>query len=121
MVNAGAHRQGRPAPVWRDRARTRSRAHWERTKARIRGILLPRANQLLQLASVQRLSERAIRLLSIQVQAELAFEDEEKARIWLRKPIGLLDGMTPLEAAQNEHGAEVVREMLTGLAWGAAA
>lgn len=66
-------------------------------------------------------TERAIRLLSIQVQAELAFEDEEKARIWLRKPIGLLDGMTPLEAAQNEHGAEVVREMLTGLVWGAAA
>lgn len=66
-------------------------------------------------------TERALRLLSIQIQAELALEDKEKARIWLRKPIGLLDGMTPLEAAQNEHGAEVVRGMLTTLAWGAAA
>jgi putative toxin-antitoxin system antitoxin component (TIGR02293 family) len=66
-------------------------------------------------------TERALRLLSIQIQAELALEDKEKARIWLRKPIGLLDGMTPLEAAQNEHGAEVVREMLTNLAWGGAA
>lgn len=66
-------------------------------------------------------TERALRLLSIQIQAELALEDKEKARIWLRKPIGLLDGMTPLEAAQNEHGAEVVREMLTSLAWGGAA
>ncbi len=66
-------------------------------------------------------TERALRLLSIQLQAELALEDKEKARIWLRKPLRLLDGMTPLEAAQNEHGAEVVREMLTNLAWGAAA
>lgn len=32
-----------------------SRAHWGKTKARIREILLPRANQLLQLASVQRI------------------------------------------------------------------
>ncbi len=66
-------------------------------------------------------TERALRLLSIQIQAELALEDKEKARTWLRKPIGLLDGMTPLEAAQNEHGAEVVRGMLTNLAWGGAA
>jgi uncharacterized protein (DUF2384 family) len=28
--------------------------------------------------------------------------------------------MTPLEAAQSEHGAEVVREMLGSLGWGAA-
>lgn len=66
-------------------------------------------------------TERAIRLLSIQLQAELALEDREKARVWLRKPIRILDGMTPLEAAQTEHGAEVVREMLGSLAWGAAA
>lgn len=66
-------------------------------------------------------TERAIRLLSVQLQAELALEDKEKARVWLRKPIRILDGMTPLEAAQTEHGAEVVREMLGSLAWGAAA
>jgi putative toxin-antitoxin system antitoxin component (TIGR02293 family) len=66
-------------------------------------------------------TERALRLLSIQIQAEMALEDKEKAQIWLRKPIRLLDGMTPLEAAQNEHGAEVVRDVLTNLAWGAAA
>lgn len=66
-------------------------------------------------------TERAIRLLSVQIQAEITLEDREKARIWLRKPIRILDGMTPLEAAQTEHGAEVVREMLSTLAWGAAA
>jgi putative toxin-antitoxin system antitoxin component (TIGR02293 family) len=66
-------------------------------------------------------TERAIRLVSIEIQAELALEDREKARRWLRKPIRLLDGMTPLEAAQTEHGAEVVREMLGGMSWGAAA
>lgn len=35
-------------------------AHWGKTKARIRQILLPRANQLLQLASVQRLLAEAL-------------------------------------------------------------
>jgi putative toxin-antitoxin system antitoxin component (TIGR02293 family) len=63
-------------------------------------------------------TERAIRLLSLQIQAELALEDKEKARIWLRRPLSILDGMTPLEAAQTEHGAEVVREMLGNLSWG---
>ena len=66
-------------------------------------------------------TERAIRLVSIEIQAELALEDKEKARRWLRKPIRILDGMTPLEAAQTEHGAEVVREMLGSMSWGAAA
>jgi putative toxin-antitoxin system antitoxin component (TIGR02293 family) len=66
-------------------------------------------------------TERAIRLLSIEIQAELVLEDKEKARRWLRKPIRILDGMTPLEAAQTEHGAEVVREMLGSMAWGAVA
>ncbi|HLI12582.1 MAG TPA: MbcA/ParS/Xre antitoxin family protein [Alphaproteobacteria bacterium] len=57
----------------------------------------------------------------IQIQAELVFEDAEKARTWLRKPLWILDGMTPLAAAQSEHGAELVREMLVNLAWGGAA
>lgn len=35
-------------------------AHWGKSKARIRQILLPRANQLLQLASVQRLLAEAL-------------------------------------------------------------
>jgi len=35
-------------------------AHWGKTKAEIRRILLPRANQLLQLASVQRLLAEAL-------------------------------------------------------------
>jgi putative toxin-antitoxin system antitoxin component (TIGR02293 family) len=65
-------------------------------------------------------TERAIRLLSLQIQAELALEDKEKARIWLRRPLSILDGMMPIEAAQTEHGAEVVREMLGNLSWGGA-
>ena len=35
-------------------------AHWGQTKAKIRQILLPRANQLLQLASVQRMLAEAL-------------------------------------------------------------
>ncbi|RXT54158.1 hypothetical protein [Bradyrhizobium betae] len=35
-------------------------AHWGKTKAKIRQILLPRANQLLQLASVQRMLAEAL-------------------------------------------------------------
>src|SRR5258708_40117388 len=35
-------------------------AHWGKTKARIRQILLPRANQLLQLARVQRMLAEAL-------------------------------------------------------------
>lgn len=35
-------------------------AHWGKTKAKIRDILLPRANQLLQLASVQRMLAEAL-------------------------------------------------------------
>jgi putative toxin-antitoxin system antitoxin component (TIGR02293 family) len=65
-------------------------------------------------------TERAIRLLSLQIQAELALEGKEKARIWLRRPLAILDGMTPLAAAQSEHGAETVREMLGNLSWGGA-
>jgi putative toxin-antitoxin system antitoxin component (TIGR02293 family) len=66
-------------------------------------------------------TERAIRLMSLQIQAEFALEDKEKARIWLRQPLALLDGMTPLEAAQTEHGAEAVRQILGSLSWGAVA
>ena len=35
-------------------------AHWGETKAQIRALLLPRANQLLQLASVQRMLDEAL-------------------------------------------------------------
>ncbi|HJU16211.1 MAG TPA: antitoxin Xre-like helix-turn-helix domain-containing protein [Stellaceae bacterium] len=66
-------------------------------------------------------TERAIRLLGLQIQAEFALEDAAKAWIWLRRPLAILDGKAPLEAAQSEHGAEVVREMLGNLTWGTAA
>jgi putative toxin-antitoxin system antitoxin component (TIGR02293 family) len=66
-------------------------------------------------------TERAIRLVSLQIQAEFALEGKEKARIWLRRPLPLLDGMTPLAAAQTEHGAEAVRQILGSLSRGVAA
>ncbi|HZU89062.1 MAG TPA: antitoxin Xre/MbcA/ParS toxin-binding domain-containing protein [Stellaceae bacterium] len=60
-----------------------------------------------------------MRLVSLQIQAEFAPAD--KARIRLRRPLAFLDGMTPLAAAQTEHGAEAVRQLLASLSRGAAA
>lgn len=65
-------------------------------------------------------SDKAVRLLRIQTLAEECFEDTEKARIWLRRPLAEL-GSAPLEAARTEAGARVVETILGKIAWGAAA
>ncbi|KTT98221.1 hypothetical protein [Sphingomonas sanguinis] len=76
-------------------------AHWGKTKARIRQILLPRANQLLQLVSVQRLLAEALARgehvlvsngivfwyepeggIGWQVKATSSTRDSEAATIW---------------------------------------
>ncbi|MFA1576155.1 hypothetical protein [Vibrio cyclitrophicus] len=64
-----------------------STAHWGQTKAKIREILLPRANQLLQLASVKRmLSEAELKGKKVVVASGFVFwlEDEDSVG-WIVK------------------------------------
>ncbi|MEZ8512800.1 hypothetical protein AB6D22_18305 [Vibrio splendidus] len=62
-------------------------AHWGQTKAKIREILLPRANQLLQLASVKRmLSEAELRGKKVVVTSGFVFWFEDKDSVgWVVK------------------------------------
>jgi putative toxin-antitoxin system antitoxin component (TIGR02293 family) len=57
----------------------------------------------------------------IEALAKDVFEDVEKAYRWLREPLGILDGRTPLEVSQTEAGARLVERLLGNLAWGGAA
>lgn len=66
-------------------------------------------------------SDRAVRLLRILVIAEDTFDDESKARAWLRRPLMSLNNRTPLETAQTEVGARVVEEILAAITYGAPA
>lgn len=61
--------------------------HWGETKAKIREILLPRANQLLQLASVKRmLSEAELRGKKVVVASGFVFWFEDKDSVgWIVK------------------------------------
>lgn len=66
-------------------------------------------------------SDRLVRLARIQALAEDAFDDREKANKWLRQPLGLLDGRSPLEMAKTEAGGRIIEQLLGKIAWGAAA
>jgi putative toxin-antitoxin system antitoxin component (TIGR02293 family) len=66
-------------------------------------------------------SDRTIRLLRIQILAEEAFEDHDKANRWLRRPLQELQGETPIAVAQTEAGARLIETIIGKIAWGAAA
>ncbi|MFD2182329.1 antitoxin Xre/MbcA/ParS toxin-binding domain-containing protein [Rhodoplanes azumiensis] len=66
-------------------------------------------------------SDRAVRLLRLQTLAEATFGDRDKAAAWLRHPLAVLDGETPLDVACSEAGARVIETILAKIAWGAAA
>lgn len=66
-------------------------------------------------------SDRLVRLARIQALAEDVFVDPEKANKWLREPLGILDGRTPLDLGRTEVGARIVEQLLGKIAWGAAA
>jgi putative toxin-antitoxin system antitoxin component (TIGR02293 family) len=66
-------------------------------------------------------SDRAVRLLRIQILAEDTFGEDEKASRWLRRPLTELGNETPLAVAQTEAGARVIETILGKIAWGAAA
>jgi len=66
-------------------------------------------------------SDRVVRLTRIQSLAEDIFGDIEKANLWLRQRLGILDGKTPLEVARTESGARLIEQILAKIDWGAAA
>ena len=53
--------------------------------------------------------------------AEDVFGDVARANRWLREPLGILDGKSPLEVARTEAGARLIEQLLAKLDWGAAA
>jgi putative toxin-antitoxin system antitoxin component (TIGR02293 family) len=66
-------------------------------------------------------SDRAVRLLRVQAEADRAFGDAAKSDAWLRRPLRALDGARPIDLATTEAGARLVEQVLAGIAWGAAA
>jgi len=65
-------------------------------------------------------SDRVVRLTRIQALAEDVF-GVDKANRWLRQPLAILDGKSPLEVARTEAGARLIEQLLAKLDWGAAA
>ena len=63
-------------------------------------------------------SDRLLRLLRVIARAEDTFQDEEKARRWLRKPNRALDGDVPLGMLRTESGARLVEQVLERIAYG---
>jgi putative toxin-antitoxin system antitoxin component (TIGR02293 family) len=66
-------------------------------------------------------SDRVVRLTRIQALAEDVLGSPEHATQWLREPLGMLDGHSPLDVASTEAGARLVEELLAKIDWGAAA
>jgi putative toxin-antitoxin system antitoxin component (TIGR02293 family) len=66
-------------------------------------------------------SDRLVRLTRIQAMAEDVFGDVDKANRWLRQPLGVLDGRSPLEVARTDSGARLIEQILAKIDWGAAA
>lgn len=65
--------------------------------------------------------EQILRAMQLQLFAAEVFGSVEAARQWLHKPHPSLDGMAPIDYADNEFGAQKVRGMLAGLKYGGAA
>ena len=66
-------------------------------------------------------SDRLVRLMRVHVMAEDVFADADKANRWLRQPLGILDGRSPLEVARTDSGARLIEQILAKIDWGAAA
>ena len=66
-------------------------------------------------------SDRVVRLLRIQVLAEEAFDNVDKANRWLRQPLVELGHESPLAMVQTGVGALVIETILGKIAWGSAA
>lgn len=71
--------------------------------------------------TVEESDRAAARLMRIQTLAEEVFGGQDKALVWLRRPLMELGSETPLAVAQTEAGARVVETILGKIARGAAA
>lgn len=63
-------------------------------------------------------SDRLVRLLRAMAQAEETFQNEEKARRWLRKPNRALGGEVPFDLLKTAGGARLVEQTLGRIAHG---
>ncbi len=95
------------------------------SEAEIDAFIIPQRTRRHRAAKGQTLnqaeSDNVIRLMRLVSHAEICFGAREKAWRWLRKPLAMLDGETPLGFAQSDPGARVIETMLAKIEWGAAA
>jgi putative toxin-antitoxin system antitoxin component (TIGR02293 family) len=63
-------------------------------------------------------SERVARLMRIIALATIVLESEDNARKWLRRPLKVLAGKTPLDLTRTEPGAREVEHVLARLEHG---
>lgn len=61
------------------------------------------------------------RVAPIVALAEKTFANRDKADAWLRKELSVLDGRRPIDLIRTHDGARIVEDLLTRIAWGAAA
>ena len=66
-------------------------------------------------------SDRAARVARIVALAGKTFANRDKADRWLHRELSALDGRRPMDLIRTHAGARVVEDLLTGIAWGAAA
>lgn len=66
-------------------------------------------------------SDRAARVARIVALAGRTFANRDKADRWLHKELSALDGRRPMDLIRTHAGARVIEDLLTGMAWGAAA
>ena len=66
-------------------------------------------------------SDRAVKIARIRALAEKTFADRAKADRWLHKELSALEGRRPMELVRTHVGARIVEDLLTRIAWGAAA
>jgi putative toxin-antitoxin system antitoxin component (TIGR02293 family) len=95
------------------------------SNAEISTFIIPERTKRHRLQKKQPLSveesDRLVRMIRVQALAEDVFGDPEKAKRWLREPLGELGNRPPLTLARTEAGARVVEQILAKIDWGAAA
>ncbi len=66
-------------------------------------------------------SDRAARVARVLALADKTFANRGKAGRWLHKNLSSLDGRRPIDLVRTAAGARIVEDVLTRIAWGAAA
>lgn len=66
-------------------------------------------------------SDRAARVARVLALADKTFANQDKAGRWLHKDLSSLDGRRPIDLVRTAAGARIVEDILTRIAWGAAA